>query len=100
MRSRTLDAAWALARDEGYVDQPDRSRLASLVIVGRLMARAALRREESRGGHYRFDFPARDDASWRHRVAERTAVDADEVTASSKGPSADTIGCARINLTA
>jgi succinate dehydrogenase/fumarate reductase flavoprotein subunit len=35
------------------------------------MARAALRREESRGGHFRFDFPTRDDVRWRHRVAER-----------------------------
>jgi L-aspartate oxidase len=42
----------------------------SVLTVGRLIARAALRREESRGGHYRLDFPQKDDAHWKHRVME------------------------------
>ncbi len=46
-------------------------RTASIVTVGRLIARAALRREESRGGHYRSDFPDRDDINWKRRVSER-----------------------------
>lgn len=45
--------------------------LASLVTVGRLIARAALRRTESRGGHYRSDYPRRDDVHWSAHVAER-----------------------------
>jgi L-aspartate oxidase len=36
-----------------------------LLVVARLIARAALRREESRGAHYRSDFPQRDDGRWR-----------------------------------
>ena len=36
-------------------------RTASIVTVAALIARAALRREESRGGHFRTDFPAHDD---------------------------------------
>jgi L-aspartate oxidase len=40
------------------------------VTVGRLIARAALRREESRGGHYRLDFPARNDSHWKQRIME------------------------------
>lgn len=36
-----------------------------LLTVARLIARAALRRQESRGGHFRQDFPARDDLHWR-----------------------------------
>jgi L-aspartate oxidase len=47
-------------------------RLANLVTVGRLMAQAALRRTESRGGHYRTDFPARDDVHWSDHVTERS----------------------------
>ncbi len=36
----------------------------SLVTVAHLMARAASRRTESRGGHYRTDFPSRNDEQW------------------------------------
>ena len=49
---------------------PDRSRMAALVTVGRLMARAALRREESRGGHARADFPSRDDVKFKIHLAD------------------------------
>jgi L-aspartate oxidase len=45
-------------------------RAASLLTVGRLITRAALRRLESRGAHYRDDYPARDDIHWKRRVSE------------------------------
>jgi L-aspartate oxidase len=51
---------------------PDQRRLASLVTVGHLIARAALRRTESRGGHFRADFPARDDVHWTAHIVERS----------------------------
>jgi L-aspartate oxidase len=41
--------------------------LQNLLTVARLMIDAALRREESRGTHFRSDFPARDDARWGQR---------------------------------
>lgn len=55
---------------EGRVLDPQSWRTASILTVGRLVARAALRREESRGGHYRADFPDRDDVHWKKRVSE------------------------------
>jgi L-aspartate oxidase len=45
-------------------------RLASIITVAALIARAALRREESRGGHFRTDFPARDDLHWKMHVSD------------------------------
>ena len=76
----TLEA-WAAALGPGGRAPAD-ARLASIVTVGRLAARAALRREESRGAHYRSDFPERNDIDWTRHVTESkgrvTAVDAGE----------------------
>ena len=68
----TLDAFdAALRRSPNETWQPEAWRLANLATVGALMARAALRRTESRGGHYRADFQARDDVHWSAHIAER-----------------------------
>ncbi len=45
-------------------------RAFNLLTVARLIARAALRREESRGGHFRADFPERDDLHWKVHLVD------------------------------
>ena len=45
-------------------------RMSRLVTVALLIARAALRREESRGGHFRSDYPRRDDSRWQHHLSD------------------------------
>jgi L-aspartate oxidase len=70
-----LDAAYADAcvSIQAHVSEMDEWRRFNLLTVARLIARAALRREESRGGHFRDDFPQRDDLHWRvHLVDRRT----------------------------
>ena len=64
-------AAVSRARTTSTGDRELR-RVASLVTVGLLIARAALRREESRGGHFREDFPHRDDIHWQRRISDRS----------------------------
>ena len=63
-------AGWRAALDRADVHDAEVRGLASLVTVGLLIAHAALRREESRGGHFRSDFPERDDVRWNRHVAD------------------------------
>jgi L-aspartate oxidase len=49
------------------LDRPSHE-LSNLLVAGRLVAEAALIRQESRGAHYRTDFPQASDAWRRHTV--------------------------------
>lgn len=70
-REEALLATALEALDEWYAALgDDRGRVAALVTVGRLMARAALRREETRGSHARSDFPSRDDVKFRIHLGD------------------------------
>ena len=72
---RTVDRVSAVSQHLEAVVGPLASRRdweqASLALVGWLVARAALRREESRGGHRRSDFSARDDLHWKIHAGDR-----------------------------
>ena len=59
-------AAWEASAPEGG-GRASRE-LANMVTLGRLMAESALAREESRGAHYRTDFPEASEAWVRHTV--------------------------------
>jgi L-aspartate oxidase len=67
-----LENWWAAVRGARAGAGADRElrRIASFVTVGLLIARAALRREESRGAHFRADFPKRDDLHWKKHVSD------------------------------
>jgi L-aspartate oxidase len=73
-----LEGGWRrfVERSEGAPTSltDDAWRAGSLLTVGRLIARAAKRREESRGGHFRLDFPDRDDRQWKRRLREARPV--------------------------
>ncbi len=51
------------------------SELQSLLQVAEIMARPAMMREESRGGHYREDFPERDDENWMKAIVVKKGGD-------------------------
>jgi L-aspartate oxidase len=60
----------------GVARDADSWRRFHSITVARLIARAALRRRESRGGHFRADFPERDDVGWKvHLVDTRDPVE-------------------------
>jgi L-aspartate oxidase len=68
-----LEASYDAHRDalaNARADDGDAWKQFNLVTVARLVARAALRRLESRGAHYRADFPERDDIHWKAHVVD------------------------------
>jgi L-aspartate oxidase len=66
-------------------EQIEKSNLGSssrnFVTLAKLVATAALWREESRGGHYRTDFPERDDVKWDAHSIQKSGA---EISASEK----------------
>jgi L-aspartate oxidase len=71
-QAQRLLAAWD-ASDRAAPSDRASHELANLLTTGRLSAEAALMRQESRGAHYRTDFPEPSDAWLRHIVFRRDA---------------------------
>ncbi len=73
-------ALGAVGAWEGFarrVSHEDTARLTllNMLCVARLLTASALQREESRGTHFRRDFPERDDDAWRVRIIQRRGAD-------------------------
>jgi len=52
-------------------NEPAGWELQNMLAVARVITQAALEREESRGVHYRTDFPQLDNEKWRKRITFR-----------------------------
>ena len=48
--------------------------LKNMLLVAKLITRAALDRTESRGAHYRADFPKKDDINWKNHLGYKLGV--------------------------
>jgi L-aspartate oxidase len=66
-----LEAADTAERRAVDGEDPAARPLLNLLTVAKLIARAALRREESRGGHFRADFPETNDLDWKVHLVDQ-----------------------------
>ncbi len=80
--TKGLKAALAALKklDESAADD---TVLSNMILTARLIAAAALARKESRGGHYRVDYPAADPA-----YAKRTFITVEDLKATEAAPRA------------
>jgi L-aspartate oxidase len=76
-------------------DTPERLTLIDMLTVARGVAEAALLREESRGTHFRRDFPLRDDVLWRSHLVHQRGRGVWKVPAAKVEESAAQAGAAR-----
>lgn len=70
----------ALAAAEGAAPSTEDWESTNLHQIATVLVRQALAREETRGSHWREDFPDRDDELWRCRLVTRVADDGELVT--------------------
>ena len=70
--AKTLDAI--AARTDG-APAPEAWETTNLMTVASALVTAAAHREETRGSHWREDYPDRDDARWLVRIQQRLAPD-------------------------
>ena len=78
-RDRLADAVQQLDSQEAAVEEALQGnhsldhagwRRANIITVASLIAKAALRRRESRGCHFRTDYPAHDDLNWKLHISD------------------------------
>ncbi|GGH39589.1 L-aspartate oxidase [Paenibacillus segetis] len=54
-----------------YLDTREQWEYANMLTSALILTESALAREESRGGHYREDYPERDDIKWRKHILQQ-----------------------------
>lgn len=70
-----LDVISSIPRDEADTGSTQSWETTNLVTVASAIAAAAAQRTETRGSHWREDFPDRDDAHWRRRIVSTLQPD-------------------------
>jgi L-aspartate oxidase len=65
---KTIDKLSELAKKTTKLSSTQSWEATNLLTVSRFLSNAALRREESRGSHWRSDFPERNDSRWLVRI--------------------------------
>ena len=78
--ARATESLEALARIPGAAPSTTAWETTSLLLVARTLVHHARMREETRGSHWREDFPDRDDDHWRIRLVSRLTPSGDLVT--------------------
>jgi L-aspartate oxidase len=66
--SKTIDKLSELAKKTTKLSSTQSWEATNLLTVSSFLSNAALRREESRGSHWRSDFPERNDSRWLVRI--------------------------------
>lgn len=66
--NKTIDKLSALAKKTTKLSSTQSWEATNLLTVSSFLSNAALRREESRGSHWRSDFPERNDSQWLVRI--------------------------------
>lgn len=78
--ARAADVLEGIAASPGGVPCTDDWETTNLHAVSRVLVHQARIREETRGSHWREDFPDRDDGHWRVRLVSRLTPEGDIVT--------------------
>ena len=60
---------WSRYVMDKVLDEPAGWECQNMLTIARIMATAALDRQESRGVHYRSDFPQTDDENWCKHIS-------------------------------
>jgi len=66
--NKTIDKLSELAQKTTKLSSTQSWEATNLLTVSSFLSNAALRREESRGSHWRSDFPERNDSRWLARI--------------------------------